>query len=285
MRRERMGRSRTGRWELISCGVGGHTLVGTDAAELRPEDALLAVPGPPAPDGRPMRWYRCLRCDAFLPRPVPDRPGSPHPPDRSEITLPIRGRPLRDRYVLRLIAVDRLIHVLLLTAVAVVLFVVAGHKATLQTDFNRIVDALQAGGGAPVSRHGVLGKLRSIFKVTPAHLREAAGVVLAYGVLEAAEMVGLWFARRWAEYLTFLATVALVPFEVYEMSKAVSALKLVTLILNLAIVVYLLLAKRLFGLRGGGAAERREREEDMGWAALERATPWLAGGQADGAPH
>lgn len=260
-------------------------LVGTDAAEVRPEDALVALPGPPAPDGRPMRWHRCLRCDAFLPRPVPDPPGRPLPPDRSEITLPLRGRPLRDRYVLRLIAVDRLIHVILLTAITIVLFLVAGHKATLQADFNRIVDALQAGGGAPVSRNGVLGKLRSVFKVTPAHLREAAGVVLAYGVLEAAEMVGLWFAKRWAEYLTFLATVALVPFEVYELAKAVSALKLVTLILNLAIVIYLLVAKRLFGLGGGGAAEQREREEDMGWDALERATPWLTAGQALRAPH
>jgi hypothetical protein len=53
----------------------------------------------------------------------------------------------------------------------------------------------------------------------------------------------------------------------------VSVLKVVTLIINLAIVVYLLVAKRLFGLRGGGAAERTEREAGTGWAAIESSTP------------
>ena len=41
-------------------------------------------------------------------------------------------------------------------------------------------------------------------------------VVTAYAVLEAVEMVGLWLTKRWAEYLTFIATVALIPLEVYE---------------------------------------------------------------------
>jgi hypothetical protein len=45
------------------------------------------------------------------------------------------------------------------------------------------------------------------------------------------------------------------------------------LIVNLAIVVYLLLAKRLFGIRGGAAAEEALRERDVGVEALLRATP------------
>jgi hypothetical protein len=44
-------------------------------------------------------------------------------------------------------------------------------------------------------------------------------------------------------------------------------------VINLLIVIYLLVAKRLFGLRGGGKAERAERERDNGWPAIERATP------------
>jgi hypothetical protein len=42
---------------------------------------------------------------------------------------------------------------------------------------------------------------------------------------------------------------------------------------NLAIVLYLLLAKRLFGLRGGAAADEALRERDLGWASLERTSP------------
>jgi hypothetical protein len=52
-------------------------------------------------------------------------------------------------------------------------------------------------------------------------------------------------------------------------------LKIVTLVLNLVVVAYLLYAHRLFGVRGGGRADRAEREADTGWPALERATPWL----------
>ncbi len=51
------------------------------------------------------------------------------------------------------------------------------------------------------------------------------------------------------------------------------ALKVLALVINLAIVAYLLIAKRLFGLRGGGKAERAEHEEDTGWAPIEPATP------------
>ena len=65
----------------------------------------------------------------------------------------------------------------------------------------------------------------------------------------------------------------LLPLELYELTHRISPLKLVTLVLNVAVVVYLLLAKRLFGLRGGARAEREERERDMGWPAIERTTP------------
>ena len=70
-----------------------------------------------------------------------------------------------------------------------------------------------------------------------------------------------------------MATVVFVPYEIYELTKSVTALKVVTLVINLAIVVYLLFSKRLFGLRGGGRAERAEYDEDVGWPAIERATP------------
>jgi uncharacterized membrane protein (DUF2068 family) len=259
------------RWELVTCGLRGHTLVGTGAAAVRPQDEGLVREDPAGV----FRWHRCLRCDAWVPRPRPAEPTIDHPPDPSEIEVPLRGRPLRDRWVLRLIAFDRLIHVLVLTALAAAIFVVAGHEHALQRDFNRIVDALQAGGGGPVSNTGVLGKLRSVFRVTPTHLREAGLVVLAYGILEAVEMVGLWFGRRWAEYLTFVATTVLVPFEVYEIAGRASAWKIITLIINLAIVVYLLLAKRLFGARGGGRAEREEKERDMSWSTLQQSVAWM----------
>ena len=63
-----------------------------------------------------------------------------------------------------------------------------------------------------------------------------------------------------------------------------SPLKLLTLLINLAVVVYLLLAKRLFGLRGGARAEAAERERDTGWPALQRSTPTAAPAATTPAP-
>ena len=109
------------------------------------------------------------------------------------------------------------------------------------------------------------------FSVTNLYLVGVA--IAAYAGLEGVEAVGLWFAKRWAEYLTFVATIVFLPYEIDELIKSVTALKLVALIINLAVAAYLLYAKRLFGVHGGGRAERAEREVDTGWTAIERATP------------
>ena len=250
------------RYELLSCALGGHVLVGTDAAEVTEADALVVreVAG--------KRWYRCLRCDGWFPMSPPASPARPHVPTRPEIELPARGIHLRDRYTLRLIALDRAFHVVLLGALAVVIFVFAGDHAALQRDYNQIVQAF----GGPSQPHPILGRLRHYFTITPRHLDEAGVVVSLYAMLEAVEMVGLWLAKRWAEYLTFAATTVLLPLEVYELVSKVSTLKLVTFVINLAIVIYLLWAKRLFGVHGGRAAEEERRRAETGWAALEQST-------------
>ena len=98
-------------------------------------------------------------------------------------------------------------------------------------------------------------------------------LLVAYAALEAVEMVGLWFAKRWAEYLTFVATVVFIPLEVYELSERITVFRVLTFLINVAIVAYLLLAKRLFGLRGGHAKVKELRKEQSGWVAVDRATP------------
>ncbi len=257
------------RYELIGCGLHGHELLGTDAAELRPRDHLFAR------ESGGLRWYRCLRCDSWVVLSPPGLPARRYPPDREEVRLPLRGRPLRDRYVLRLIALDRMLHFLILSALAAAVFLFAGNKAALNADFTRILHDLQGGVGGPVasSRQGVVHDLQRLFAVSIRNLYLVGAAIAAYALLEGVEAIGLWLGRRWAEYLTFVATVVFVPYEIYELTKSVTALKVLTLVINLAIVVYLLVSKRLFGLRGGGRAERAEYDADVGWPAIERATP------------
>jgi uncharacterized membrane protein (DUF2068 family) len=257
------------RYELIDCGLHGHEILGTDAAALRPEDELFAR------DSGGLRWYRCLRCDSWLALVPPEHPTRKYPPAREDITLPLRGKALRDRYVLRLIAIDRALHFLILSALAAAVFLFASDRAALNATFTRILNDLQGGAGGPMatSRHGIVHDLQYLFAINIENLYLVGVAIAAYALLEGVEAVGLWLGKRWAEYLTFVATIVFIPYEIYELFKSVTALKLVALVINLAIAIYLLYAKRLFGLRGGGKVERAEREADTGWPAIERATP------------
>jgi uncharacterized membrane protein (DUF2068 family) len=225
-----------------------------------------------------------MRCDSWVALTPPDHPARKYPPSRDEIILPLRGRPLRDRYVLRLIAVDRALHFLVLSALAAAVLLFAGNRAALDAEFTRILNDLQGGAGGPVtsSNHGIVHDLRSLFALSLNSLHLLGAAIAGYAVLEGLEAIGLWQGKRWAEYLTFVATIVFIPYEVYELTKTVTWLKVLAFVINVAIAVYLLYAKRLFGLRGGGRAERAERAADTGWAAIERATPRVA---APGLPH
>jgi uncharacterized membrane protein (DUF2068 family) len=268
-------------YELIVCGIQGHELVGTDAAELRPQDHVLAV------EAEGVRWHRCLRCDSWLPLPPPEAPARETLPSREELELPLRGRPLRDKIVLRAIAIDRGLHFVVLALLGVAILLFASHRTQLKDTFYRVMTDIQGGvGGGPVQNDkvGLIGELNKLFSLRSSTLHLVGASVLGYAVLEGVEAIGLWWQKRWAEYLTLIATALFLPLEVYEISHKVSALKIVALIVNVAVVLYLLLAKRLFGIRGGAAAEHAQREHDTGWEALERATPWLAHPEPESLP-
>ncbi len=262
-------------YELLVCGLAGHALIGVDARHLS-DDRLLAR----EVDG--VRWHRCLRCDSWLPVHPPASPARELPPAREEIDLPQRGKPLRDTIVLRLIAVNRALHFVVLGLIAIVIFTFASHREELRGRFFRVLADLQTGASAdhPGSGHGLLHDVERAFSLRSDTLRLVAAVFLVYALVEGIEAVGLWYQRRWAEYLTLIVTASLLPLEAYEIAKRFSALKVLTIVINIAVVAYLLWAKRLFGLRGGVAAEHRERERDVGWDALERSAPEVVGAPA-----
>lgn len=258
-------------WELVVCGFRGHFLPAADAAELRPEDGLLAYER----DGA--RWCHCLRCGAWTPMAAPAEPQRQYPPDRAEIEIPARGQALRDKIVLRLIAIDRLIHFLVLGILGIAVLALAGEPTAARGKFTQVMAAIQrAIGGGPVQTKGhvgIIGELDKLFSLQTHTLRVLAAVLLGYAILEGVEAIGLWLIKRWAEYLTFVATAILLPLEVYELVHRVSVLKIIGFLINLAVVVYLIWAKRLFGLRGGGAVDERRRAADMSWEAIEQGVP------------
>ena len=250
------------------CGLRGHLLLDPVTAPDTVDRSTLAR----LIDGVP--WYRCVRCDAWLAIEPPAPSVGPAPP---EDELPLRGKALHDRVVLRLIAVDRVIHFLVLALLGVAVLAFAADRAKLHDRFYQVTTALQtaiAGGPVSTSGHvGIVHDLDRLFTLSKGTLIEAGIALLCYAALELAEAVGLWHGRRWAEYLTFIATVVLLPFEIYELTDRVSALKVIGFVINLAVALYLIWAKRLFGVRGGGAADERERARDSGWQAIARTAP------------
>jgi uncharacterized membrane protein (DUF2068 family) len=256
-------------WELLACGVAGHELIGTEARTVRDEDRVVVREG-----AEGTRWYRCVRCDSWLPLPAPDQPTRDFVPGPDEVAVPLRGRALRDRIVLRLIAIDRALHFLVLGVLAVAVFLFINHRTELRDHVLRAVSDLQGTFGGPVdANHGLVHDIRRLFSLQSGTLTKIGFALSAYAIVEGVEAVGLWMGKRWAEYLTLIVTASFLPLEVYELSERFSVLKVITFAINIAVVVYLLYAKRLFGLRGGAAAEEAHRNADAGWEALARTTP------------
>ena len=70
-------------------------------------------------------------------------------------------------------------------------------------------------------------------------LKELSALGASYSVLFLIEGTGLLFRQRWAEWLTIIATTSFIPLEVYELVKKFTAVRLLLLMVNCAIVGFL----------------------------------------------
>lgn len=239
--------------EGLACALSRHHTPAAEVVELRPRDSGLGVD---LPDGK--RLCRCVRCDAWHVRDAPLAPLSEHLPPLSELEIPRRGRPLRDSIVLKLIAIDKAAH-------AIVFAIAAVFLAILHFKYGVFHDAVKdLLNGLAGSEHPLLNRqLRRLLDVSSGTITTLIFVALAYMLVEGVEAVGLWMERRWAEYLTVIATSSLLPLEIYELIERVTVVRIGALIVNLAIVIYLVVRKRLFGVRGGHAAEIAEHAAEL----------------------
>ena len=70
-------------------------------------------------------------------------------------------------------------------------------------------------------------------------LRQLSAGTFFYAAILLTEGIGLWFEKRWAEWLTVIITGSFIPYEIYEIFLGASTAKFSVLAINLAVVVYL----------------------------------------------
>ena len=244
----------------------GHAAPAADAATVGPADAAL---GASLADGR--RLARCLRCDTWIEHAAPDPATAKWPtlPPFTELDPPRRGTALREAIIMRLISINKASHALAFTLLATMLILLETNLSRVHDWAGHMVEALdgpidETGQGA--SHSWLSRQLRHLFDLSPGTLRVLLALAVAYAVIEWAEAYGLWRERRWAEYLTVIATTGFLPLEVHELIDRVTVLRIGALIVNVALVIWLVRAKHLFGFRGGVAALEHETTTD--WDAV-----------------
>lgn len=89
--------------------------------------------------------------------------------------------------------------------------------------------------------HRFVERALHVLNVTSPRQMTLVGLAsICYGLLFATEGVGLWLEKRWAEWLTIVATGSLIPFELYELARALTPVRALALVVNVGAVSYLI---------------------------------------------
>lgn len=161
-------------------------------------------------------------------------------------------------FVLRLIAIYKLIHAVFFTCVGFGLLKLRRHD---------VVEVLQHYVIIPyhLNPEGKIVDwvLTQAGKVSPHMLFLLGWAAFIYAALFAIEGIGLYLRKRWAEYFVVLMTGSLLPLEVYELILKLALWKFAAVIGNLAIVAYLvhrLILDDRFKMKALEEAARREQD-------------------------
>ncbi len=252
-------------WNLRVCGRHGHVTYAPTEDELRSRLHTHTPVG---------EAWRCLRCGDFVLGP----PRGRGPAEDAPIVL--RGRALRDATILRLLAIERFSKGLLVLLAAYGVYRFRARHDAIQRAFQEdlpLIRPLADKIGWDLDKSSIVHTIRTVVEAKANMLLWLAVGLIVYGGLQLTEGVGLWLLKRWGEYFAVVATSLFIPIEIYELTQRVTWFRVAALIVNLAAVAYILLSKRLFGLRGGHAAYEAERHEtsllEVEEAALEPQVP------------
>ncbi len=237
-------------WSLRACARKGHVTYAPDDAALRQRMHVKTPAG--------VAW-RCLRCWDFV-------VGEPHGSGpATDAPIVLRGRVLRDAFVLRILAVERIIRAMVIGGLAYAVVRFESSQASLKHLFDEALPRAKPLADLfnyDLDKSPTVHHLRNLLNSKPHTLHLVLAFLIVYGVVEIAEAVGLWSLKRWGEYVAVIGTSLFLPLEIYELTDHVTYLKIGALVVNVALVAYLVIAKRLFGVRGGRHAYEEERASE-----------------------
>ena len=204
--------------------------------------------------------WKCLRCGAFI-------PGEPfiHGPAEAAPAV-AHDRQIRDLLIIRFLAVERGARGLLVLLVAGVVWQLRTSKDSLEDLLAKTIPALKPFAdeiGWKMDDSHILHLLHTAVTTSLGTLTLVAFLLLAYGILQGVEATGLWMQKRWAEYLTVVATSLFIPIEIYELTATVTVVKVGALVVNILAVIWLLWTKHLFGFNGGASAAHDDIPEGL----------------------
>jgi uncharacterized membrane protein (DUF2068 family) len=213
-----------------------------------------------------LRLARCIRCDSWLPAHANATSGEGAEtlsandllPEFATIAKPRRGHDLEEAITMRLIALWRGAHAVVFALVAGLLLIVKTNLAGWKTSASDLISTLDnvvSETGRTGSSGFFVKSLQKVSNLESSTVTKLFALMVAYGVLEGVEGWGLWKEKRWAEYLTVVATAGLIPFEIHELTKEVTVFRVGALVANIAVIIFLVRAKRLFGVSGGKKKE------------------------------
>ena len=138
-----------------------------------------------------------------------------------------------DNRVIRLIALFKL--------VKAVLLIVVGMSALhlLHQDVASVAEHWVKLLGLDPGNRYIDRALQKMGNLTPSKIKTFGVGSFIYAALFLTEGIGLWLVKRWAEWFSVIITSSLVPVEVYETYRHPSAIKCLVLVLNIAVVAYL----------------------------------------------
>jgi uncharacterized membrane protein (DUF2068 family) len=235
------------RWELVTCALAGHVTYAPDEQVLA--DRLSGTTGLG-------EVWRCLRCGEFI-------VGEPHGRGHAdEAPMIMRGKALRQAIIIRALAVERLFRAVVIVLAAYAVWQFRGARGAIQATLDRDLPIFRA-AGFKVDQMTVVHELEKALAAKPSTLAVLTLMLTGYALVETLEAVGLWLLKRWGEYFAVIATSVFLPLEIHDLTKGVTMTRVVTFSINILAVIYLLLSKRLFGLRGGRKAYDEERRGEQ----------------------